>query len=105
MAFTNTDLINSDLSKFFQLGSTEAPGKVSFLDIFDDIPTYIQVSGHILYCHMPAQIQSIVFKLPGVASAWVGETDIDLSEDITGQAKHPLNRQYNFDRFGADWDT
>jgi hypothetical protein len=54
---------------------------------------------------MPAQLQSVAFKLPGVASAWSGKPDLDLSDYIAGQAKYPLNRQYNLDRFGADGNT
>ncbi len=55
MAFANGDFIDGDLLKFMELGKSKTSHQVSFLNIFDDVPTDSQMPGHIFNGHVLRQ--------------------------------------------------
>jgi hypothetical protein len=52
MPFTDGDFIDGDLLEFVELWERKSSDQVSFLNIFDDVPTDSQMPGHILNGHV-----------------------------------------------------
>ena len=69
-----------------ELGLGEPPRQVALLDVLDEVPTDIEVMGHIADGHPPRQLQSVALKGLGVAAPGVGEGDFDLADGAAGGA-------------------
>jgi hypothetical protein len=105
MPLSDGDFIDGDLPQPLEFRFAKPPRKVSFLNVFDDIPTYSQVLRNALDRHVPAQIQGVAFELAGVAPLRISEFDFDLPQRIAHQAKHALDGQNDTNRLGADGNT
>jgi len=62
VAFAGGDLIQRDWLELSQLGSGESPLEVSLPDLFDDVPTDVEMVGHIQHGHGAAQLPSVSLK-------------------------------------------
>ena len=93
------DLIDGDLLEFAQLGAGKAPAQAPFLDVFDDVPAHLQMAGHILDGHVPAQLQGIAFEGPGITPPPEGKRNLDLAHHLAQKTENPRDRQLDPDRF------
>ena len=72
------DLVDGDLLELVQLGLAEAALQVAGLDVLDDVPTDLQVLGHVLDGHVPRQLQGVALEGAGVVLLGIGKADLDL---------------------------
>src|SRR5271157_1145894 len=102
VAFAHRDLVDGDLRQVFQLGLGEPSGKVTFDDVLDQIPTHVKVLGDVLDGHEAGQFQCVTFEGLGIASALIGEPNLDLSDQTTGLAVDARNLEVNDHGFASD---
>jgi hypothetical protein len=70
----------------FNIVCAFAPG--AGLDVFDRVPTDLEVLGHVFDGQVPGQFQDLAFKGPGVTILGVREGKFDLQYLATGEAMH-----------------
>jgi hypothetical protein len=102
MPFTDGDFIDGQAFELFELGTGKTLFQISFLDVFDYIPTDSQMSGDIQNRHVPTQLQRISLKGLGVSEARICKTQMDLPDQIAGPAPDTLDGQSNPDRLKAN---
>ncbi|MCG6906226.1 MAG: hypothetical protein LJE63_06330 [Desulfobacteraceae bacterium] len=71
----------------------------------DHVPPHFQMAGKFFKSHAPAKIQGVAPEGPGVASAGVGETGVDLPHYAAGKAPQALNGHQDLHRLSADGNT
>jgi len=76
-----------------QLRLGEALDEIPFLDIFDGVPIYPEVAGHIQNRHGAGQLQGAALKGFRVVSTRIGQTKLCLLNQTADQALEPLNGQ------------
>jgi hypothetical protein len=84
MAFADRNLVDGDLTHPFQQRTREvflqmSFLQMSFLNVLDDVPTDLQMDGHIPDGHRPQQIQGISLESPRVTATPVCKTNLHLS--------------------------
>src|SRR6185437_14039203 len=67
------DFVNGDLPHSFQLGPIVVSQQAFPLNVLHQVPTDLQVFGHVLDRHATQQLQNITGKRSGVGDARVGE--------------------------------
>jgi hypothetical protein len=69
MSFADGDFSDDDLLQFVELGERKTPDQVSFLNIFDNVPTDSQMPGHILIWSCAATVPEHNARKPEDSSA------------------------------------
>jgi hypothetical protein len=84
------NLVDGDVAQVLELGLGVAATQVSLLDVLDQVPTDVQMVGHVEDGHVPGQLQGVALERLGVAAPHVGEGHLDLAHHptvLTGHAR------------------
>jgi hypothetical protein len=100
--FPYGNLIYGQMRQASQFRSGELPLKLSFLYVFDHVPTDAQMSRNVLNRHMPGQFQRIPLKGPRIADSFFGKLQSYLTHRIAQQAPHPLHGNVHVRSLAAD---
>lgn len=99
MAFLDRNFIDGQISKILESRPGEFSLEVAFLDILNNIPRHMEMTGHIEYGHMLREVEDIPFKGSSIGKAGIGKAEIDLTDGIASSAGHPLDIEVQVDRF------
>src|SRR5262249_46982324 len=102
MAFADGDLVDGNFLEVLELGSAKASLQISLLNVFDDVPTDIEVTGRVLDGGGLGQFQGIAFEGMRVGSTWVGEGNLHLAGVLTVEANHASHLEEDEGRLEAD---
>jgi hypothetical protein len=75
------------------------------LDVFDEVPADLKVSGDIPDAHVAAQLQSITLEGVGVGPARISEAELHLAGNTTLVAAEALDGEFEIHRFAPDGQT
>jgi hypothetical protein len=104
MPFANTNFINGYPTQALESRAFVAFRQMSFLDVFDDVPTSSQVIGDVGYRHASRNIQGVSFKRPCVSTSGVGEANFDLADEPAGSTFDSGDFQVDKGLLGTHWE-
>ena len=87
------DLVDGDGPEVLELGLGEAPRQVALLDVLDQVPTDVEVTGDVADGHAFATTPGRIARRPWCSSAGVGKGDLDLTHQATSPTFDARDRQ------------
>ena len=102
VAVADGDLVDGEASEFLEFGFAEASVQVAFEEVFDGVPTDLQVLGDGSDGHVGEQAESVAFEGVGEAAEGFGDPEGGLADDAAIAATEAWHRQAEIDRGVAE---
>jgi hypothetical protein len=102
MPLADRHLIDGDLLQFLQLGLGETSLQIAFLDVFDDVPTDVEMQGGVLDGGELRELQRVAFEGVRVGPAGIGKGHLDLPGAFALKANDARHIDHEKGRLQAD---
>jgi len=99
VTFLYCDLIDGQIPHVFEYRPGELLLEVPLLDILDDIPRHMEMTGHIKDRHMLREFKDIPLEGSGIREAGIGKAKINLTNRLTVSTRNPLYVQVQINHF------
>ena len=99
------DFIDRDPTQVLELDAAEPAAQGAFLNAFDQVPTHLEMLGHIADGPAVGQLQNVAFDGVGVGASLVGKPHRHLANLAAVGTADPRHRQLDLNRSGAEGKT